>query len=290
MWIALVAFYGFAKGVRETIKKKALKTNSVLEVLVVYTVISFIFCIPQAPQATGLTANQYLAIALKAFFVFLAWICGFKALRGLPISIYGVIDLSGVVFSTLLGVIVLKESLNLYQILGLDIVLTGFLLLRLRKRSTNTIEEKSRTEKMGLMVLLAFGCCLFNSLSGLMDKILMKNLNSSQMQFFFMLFLVLYYVIYILITHTKISLSVLKNVWVYVMAILFVAGDKALFMANADPGSRVTVMTLIKQVGTLVAIISGRIVFKEKDVFYRLMCASVILCGIVLGVLGSQLL
>ncbi|MCR5760465.1 MAG: DMT family transporter [Sphaerochaetaceae bacterium] len=290
MWIALVAFYGIAKGIRETIKKKALETNSVLEVLVVYTVISFIFCLPQAPQAMGLEGIQYLWIAVKAFFVFLAWICGFKALGHLPISIYGVIDLSGVIFSTLLGVIVLGESLNIYQILGLAIMITGFLLLRLRKRNIIEDKEKSSTESTALFVLLAFGCCLFNSISGLMDKILMKNMNSSQMQFFFMLFLVLFYVIYILISRTKIRLTVLKNVWIYVMALLFVAGDKALFMANAYPESSVTVMTLIKQVGTLVAIISGRIVFKEKDVGYRLFCASIILLGIVCGVLGAQLL
>ncbi|MCR4675872.1 MAG: EamA family transporter [Sphaerochaetaceae bacterium] len=287
MWIALVVFYGIAKGVRETIKKKALETSTVLEVLVVYTVLSFLFCLPQAPQAMGLEGMQYVWIAVKAFFVFLAWVCGFKALSNLPISIYGVIDLSGVIFSTLLGVIVLGESLNVYQILGLLIMISGFLLLRLRRSTSLDESGKKETGNMGLMVLLAFACCLFNSFSGLMDKILMKNMNSSQMQFFFMLFLVLYYLIYVLISHTKIRLSVFKNVWVYVMAILFVAGDKALFMANADPASRVTVMTLIKQVGTIVAIISGRLVFREEQVGYRLFCACIILAGIVIGVLGA---
>ncbi len=303
MWMLLVLFYGVVKGAREAVKKKALKKNTVIEVLVVYTLLSFLLCIPQAKDAGGLEAPQYLWIALKSFCIFVAWICSFKAIDKLPISMYGVLDLSRVIFATLLGVIVLGETMRPLHMLGLFIVLFGLLLLKFKpgfiKRAemrdmleSGTAMEKVReagspvAAKTWFYVLLAFISCILNAVSGTMDKILMKDMNSSQLQFWYMLFLIGYYLLYCLISRTRIRASVLKNGWIWLLAVLFVAADKALFIANGDPASRVTVMTLIKQTGTIVTILAGKLFFKEKHVAYRLFCAAVILAGIVLGVLA----
>ncbi len=66
---------------------------------------------------------------------------------------------------------------------------------------------------------------------------------------------------------------------------MFILADRALFMANQIPESKVTVMTLIKQSGCIVTILGGRLVFKEKGMLYKLLCASVIIAGIVIGVI-----
>ena len=50
-------------------------------------------------------------------------------------------------------------------------------------------------------------------------------------------------------------------------------------------GSRITVMTLIKQSGCIVTIIGGRIFFHEKNTLYKLICAGIILAGIVIAVI-----
>ena len=50
-------------------------------------------------------------------------------------------------------------------------------------------------------------------------------------------------------------------------------------------GSRVTVMTLIKQSGCVVTILAGKFIFKEKNIGYKLFCAAVIVAGIVISVL-----
>ncbi len=303
MWMLLVLFYGVVKGAREAIKKKALEKNSVIEVLVVYTVLSFLLCIPQARNAGGLVASQYAWIALKSFSIFIAWICSFKAIDHLPISMYGVLDLSRVLFATLLGVAVLHETMNTMHIFGLCIVLLGLIMLKFKPGFIKRAEMREMLEsgktmekvrsltppdvsKTWFYVILAFTSCILNAFSGTLDKILMKEMNSSQLQFWYMLFLVIYYLLYVVITRTKLRISVLKNGWIWALAILFVAADKALFIANGDPASRVTVMTLIKQTGTIVTILAGKIVFKEKNVAYRLFCAAVILCGVIMGVLA----
>lgn len=132
MWMLLVLLYGVLKGAREIVKKKALTKNSVIEVLFFYTLLGFLFVTPQAPSAMGLEPKYYFWIALKSFVIFLAWICSFKAIKKMPISLYGVLDLSRVLFATLLGVVVLQETLNTHQVIGLVFVSAGLLLLKFK--------------------------------------------------------------------------------------------------------------------------------------------------------------
>ena len=54
VWIYLVLLYGILKGVREILKKKALGRNTVMEVLFLYTLLSFVILLPTAPKAGGL--------------------------------------------------------------------------------------------------------------------------------------------------------------------------------------------------------------------------------------------
>ena len=133
-WILLVLFYGLLKGGREIAKKKAMTKNTVMEVLFVYTLISFVLVLPQAGQAGGMETRFFFYIALKSFVMFLAWLFGFYSLKKMPVSLYGVLSLSRVLFSTLSGVIFLHEVLGINQIVGLVIVCTGLLMLRINPK------------------------------------------------------------------------------------------------------------------------------------------------------------
>lgn len=291
LWILLVLLYGILKGAREILKKKALEKNSTIEVLFMYTLLSFLIVLPDAGNAMGLAARFYFYIAVKSFVIFLAWIFSFKAIKKMPISLYGVLDLSRVMFAMLLGVIVLHEVLSKHQIVGLFFVSAGLLLLKYRPGSLRRVTTGRAAETAGgethvrvVYVVMAFAACVLNALSGLLDKILMREISSAQLQFWYMLFLVLFYLAYILITRTPVSVkSVIRNQWVWMLSILFVIADRALFVANGIPDSRITVMTLLKQAGCVVTILAGRYLFKEKETTHKMICATIIIAGIVVG-------
>lgn len=374
-WIFLVLLYGLLKGAREIAKKKAMQKNSVMEVLFIYTVLSFVFVIPQVKNAGGLEPRYFIFIAAKSFCMFLAWLCSFRALKKLPVSLFGIIDLSRVLFATFLGVAVLGETVKGLQLAGLVLVCAGLLLLKFkpgvfkkwfrvegegtaggdlvsqeasqsaggdlglqettraaggdlvtgaaqsandnvasRPETQSTIANSSsqaescptiadspshpaphstianspshaRPHSASFYIALALVSCALNAVSGFLDKVLMKDITSSQLQFWYTLFVVIYYAVYILCTREKIRGSVWKNGWVWLLAIMFVIGDKALFIANGMEASKITVMTLIKQSGCLVTIIGGKFIFHEKNIGYKLFCAAIIILGIVLGVL-----
>lgn len=297
IWILLTLLYGLLKGGREISKKKAMDKSSVMEVLLIYTLIGFLIVVPRAPHAMGMEPYQYGLVLIKSFSIFIAWMMGFHALKHLPVSLYGVLDLSRVLLGMLLGVIVLHEVLLWNQILGLTLVVFGLMALRFKvfgKRkaeeeaegsdvtSSENASEGSRTK----FVLLAFGSCVLNSVSALLDKILMKDISSSQMQFWYMLFLLVLYSLYVVVTRTKIRKEAFKNGWIWLMSIMFVIGDASLFIANADPNSLITVMTVVKQSACFVTILGGKFVFHEKGIAYRLFCASIIFTGIIFSTLG----
>ncbi len=308
MWIYLVLLYGILKGVRDVVKKKALKKSTVMEVLFIYTFLGFLFVAPDYKNAMGMEGKYYLWVVLKSFVIFLAWICSFMAIDKMPISLYGLLDLSRVLFATFLGTFVLGERPGKMQLLGLLLVSSGLLLLKYRPpflkrlfdkdgetslRNDQGKAQKDRGKELkdggdsvrSVYVLLAFASCMLNAVSGLLDKILMKDINDSQLQFWYMLFLMAFYGIYLLVTRTPLRASAWKNGWIWLLSIFFIIADRALFMANGMEESKITVMTLIKQSGCIVTILAGKYIFGEKNISYKLFCAAVIIAGIVIAVI-----
>ena len=291
IWILLVLLYGVFKGFREIAKKKAIEQNTVMETLFFYSLLAFLMIIPTAKDALEMMPKYYGLIFLKSFVIFIAWILGFEAIKKMPLSTYGVLDLSRVLFSTFFGVTILHEVLGLTQIIGIILVGGGLLLLKYQpKKGANEDTDSQQKEDIErqqrvsiLVVIAAFGSCFLNALSGLMDKLFMQDVSSSQLQFWYMLYLVLLYLGFILVRRIPLHLSALKNKWIWILSILFVIADKALFVANGYPESRVSVMTLLKQAGCIVTIFAGRFLFKEKNTGHKLFCAAIIIAGITLG-------
>lgn len=286
MWMFLVLIYGLLKGAREAVKKKSLEKNTVPEVLFLYTLIGFIFVIPDLRNGFSIDKSLYFLIFIKALCVFLAWILSFNVIKHMPIGFYGILDMSRVLFAYILGIVVLREHITIYQIIGMPLVLIGLFLLKVIKGDngeTSTLSAKH--------VTLAVVSCLLNAISGLLDKIIMKNpsITSGELQFSYMLVLVILYGAYLIFTKTKIDFKNLKsNYWILILAIMFIVADRCLFIANKDPNSKITIMTLIKQSACFVTIILGKIVYKEKDLRKKLICASVVLAGIVIAVMGNK--
>ena len=280
LWVIFVFLYGIFKGAREPIKKKILEKHDLLSVLFAYTFIGFLMTVPMARDVFSIDAGTFILIGVKSFVIFVAWIATFAAVKKLSVSFYSVMDLSRVIFSTLMGVIFLGESLTLKGIISLTLVVAGLYLVNRQKSST----EETTDSRYVWLVLFA---CLLNAVSGTMDKYLMstKEINSIQLQFWFMLMLSAMYYIYIRIKGGKIDIiGCAKNPYIYILSFLLVAGDRLLFIANSYESSQVTVMTLIKQSAVIVAILSGKFVYGEK-IARKLLCAGIIIFGIVLAVM-----
>ena len=279
LWILFIVIYSLLKGSREGMKKAALKKSSSTEILFFYTLVGLILVLPFSKDAFSLAPLYIFYAFLKALVVCTAWIFAFRALKNMSVSLYGVMDLSRMVFSTALGVFVLGEAFTVNKAIGVSLVILGLLLVNLKKSTSG--------KGMSVTVLVAALLnCFFNAVSGTMDKILMQYMKSSQLQFWFMFFMTVIYGVVILIRREKISMKCLKNnFWIPLMSLSLIVGDKLLFEANRSPLSEVTLMTVIKQSSVLVTVLTGWLVFKEKNILYKLMCTGIVLTGIFVALL-----
>lgn len=279
MWIALVCVFGIIKGVRDVIKKKAMEKSSAMEVLFFYTLLSFLFVTPEIKSALSIDFHYIGFIMIKSAVIFISWICSFKAIKKIPIGFYGIMDMSRVVFAAILGTAVLGEVWTINKIAGMILVLIGLTFV-------NTGKNKGNEKIRAIYIVLVLVSCLGSAVSELLDKMLMQSVSSGQLQFWYMFFMVIFYLCYMLVTKTKIQWRTLyKNYWIIILSILFVIGDKALFIACSSQDSTVVAITLIKQCSVMITILGGRLVFKEKRTLFKMLCAAVIICGIVIAVL-----
>ncbi len=280
-WILFVLLFGICKGIREPIKKKVLTKTDVLSTLFMYTFLGFLMTVPTARNVLAVSPRGIGLAALKASVLFVGWMASLTSLKKLPVSFYGVVDLSRMFFSTAMGVLFLGEVLTVKGIVSLFLICFGLYLAGNRKSAAN--EGCSVKD-----VCVALTSSLFSASSGVLDKYIMTTepITSAQLQFWFMLILSVMYLAYILLKKERPDVKgCLKNPYIWLMSFFLVFGDRLLFIANADPDSKVTVMTLIKQCSVLVTIAVGKIVYKEKHILRKLICAGIILAGILLAVL-----
>ena len=278
IWIIFIIIFGVLKGLREPIKKKVLESVNVFTSLFVYTFIGFLMTLPTAKGVFDITPYVSTLIVAKSTVIFFAWMLTFVAIKKVPLGIYGITDMSRVIFSSLMGVLFLGEGLTLRGIISL-ILVAGGLYLANKKHSDDT---NTYSSKYTWMIMLS---CFLNAVSGTLDKVIMSTgeVTSSALQFWFMLLLSALYLGYIMIKKENFEIrKAIKNPWIYVLSLLLILGDRALFIANSDPESKVTIMTLIKQCSAVVTIIMGRLLYKEKNTLKNLLCAGLIIGGIAL--------
>ena len=81
LWVWLVLLYGFLRGTRDIIKKKAMEKSSTMEVLFFYTLLSFLFVSYEGGHALKIDYSCMGLIAVKSFMV-----CRLLRTRRLPIK------------------------------------------------------------------------------------------------------------------------------------------------------------------------------------------------------------
>ena len=245
--------------------------------LAVFSLIAFVISAMMQRDSIIIDFRYLLVILFKSVIIVIAWVLALNALKRMEISLYGVINLSRIIFSVLLSIVVLGERLTLWVTAGIILVISGLILI-------NKIGGKKGESKVDTKaILMLLTSCFLNATSAIIDKGITTKVTSSQLQFYFLLFLTVIYWVILLFKQKKINLkSMNKNYWILIAALSLVFGDRFLFIANEMPESKVAVMTVIKQLSVIEVIILGKILFNEKNVIKKLLCSLLVILGIVL--------
>ena len=273
-WMLLTLIYGLINGVCFLTEKEAMKKNHSFEVLTVAVTVSFLLISWDFGNAMKINPVHLGLIFSKSLVVFIAWKLSFKALRNMSVSRYGVINMSRILFTTIFGIVLLHETLKVKDFAGMAIICFGLILVNMSKR------DGTKSHNKYILVLLIG--CIFQSIAGLLDKVIMTNVEASMLQWWFLFFIVIISWIYSILCNVKINKSTFKNKWIYIYGVLFVIGDRLLFIANGITDSSISIMSLLKQISVIITVLVGGKIFREKHLKTKFICSLIIIAGIVI--------
>ena len=192
-WILLTILYAIFVAIFEIAKKKAVQKNSIYEVLAFFSLIAFLLTFLITKDAFKIDYSYLPIIFIKSSIIVIAWILGVIVLKKMQISLYSMVKISSIIFSVLLSYVFLGEKITIITLIGMNIVILGLILVN---KTAN--KEKSKEKSMILIVLLLISC-LLNSISAIIDKKVLLYITSGQLQFWFLLFLTIFYWIILII-------------------------------------------------------------------------------------------
>jgi transporter family protein len=298
MWVALAFMSAALLGCYDFFKKVSLKDNAVLPVLFLNTLFSALLFLPfillsgsgvigegmlYVPSAD---LHTHLFLMLKAVIVLSSWICGYFAMKHLPITIVSPIQATRPVMVLLGALLIFGEQLNLYQWIGVSVAIVSFFLLG--KSGKREGIDFRRNKWVAFVVAAA----MLGAASALYDKFLMSFLQPMLVQSWFNIYqCVLMAVIISVMNALNKAQRGRKFCWrwsIPLISLFLGMADFCYFTALAQDGALIAVVSMIRRGSVVVSFAFGALLLREKNLRSKAVDVLLILVGLFFLYLGSK--
>lgn len=299
MWLSLAFLSALLLGFYDVAKKRALRNNAVLPVLLANTVLGAALFMPvildsqfsfgwfdgtmlSVPRGT---LHQHCLIMVKAVIVLSSWICGYFGLKHLPLTIVGPINATRPVLVLLGAMLLFGERLNALQWGGVLLAMASLFALSRSSRREGVDFVSDR------WIWCIGAAAVLGAASGLYDKYVMLSLNPVFVQSWFNLYQAV--LMSVLVFAMSCGRPGLVSEWRWSWAIPFItlfvsAADFAYFYALSIDGAMISIVSMIRRGSVLVSFAYGAVVLREKNLRGKALDLAFILLGMVLLYFGSR--
>lgn len=313
MWVVYALVSASLLGLYDVFKKKSLQGNAVIPVLLINTVICTLFFMPSiVGSLTGMISpdsslyipdggwREHKLVIIKAFVVLSSWICGYFAIKKLPLTIVGPVNATRPVMTLVGAMLIFGERLNLLQWAGVCMAIFSFWMLS-RSGKKEGIDFKSNVWVLLLVAAAVLGAC-----SGLYDKYLMASSGAGLDRLFVQGWYNLYQAVIMGIIMLLVWLPERKRaldravpgtgpdyvpfVWKWTIpfiSLALTAADLAYLYALTMPGAMISVVSMIRRSSVLVSFVFGAVVFQEKNLRSKALDLVFVLMSLILLLLGT---
>lgn len=313
MWVVYALVSASLLGLYDVFKKKSLQGNAVIPVLLINTVICTLFFLPSiVGSLTGMISpdsslyipdggwREHKLVIIKAFVVLSSWICGYFAIKKLPLTIVGPVNATRPVMTLVGAMLIFGERLNLLQWAGVCMAIFSFWMLS-RSGKKEGIDFKSNVWVLLLVAASVLGAC-----SGLYDKYLMASSGAGLDRLFVQGWYNLYQAVIMGVIMLLIWLPERKRalaqavpgtgpdyvpfVWKWTIpfiSLALTAADLAYLYALTMPGAMISVVSMIRRSSVLVSFVFGAVVFHEKNLRSKALDLVFVLLSLILLLLGT---
>ncbi len=304
MWVVLAFTSAMLLGFYDVFKKQSLVDNAVIPVLFLNTVFSSLIFLPAILLSSHsdlldgsilyvptIDWGVHKYIILKSCIVLSSWICGYFAMKHLPITIVGPINATRPVLVLLGAILILGERLNLLQWTGVVLAIVSFFLLS-KSGKKEGIDFRHDVWILAIVLAAILGAC-----SGLYDKYLMTSvaeggvgLDKMAVQSWYNLYqcLLMGVILFILWFPIRKHTTPFRWKWSIILISIFLSvADFAYFYALSLPGSMVSLVSMIRRGSVIVSFLFGAIIFHEKNIKHKLADLVLVLLSMLCLYLGS---
>lgn len=290
MWILFAFVSATLLGFYDVFKKQSLKDNAVLTVLLLNCLFSSIIFLPMIWYAPfgGWEVQKY--IVLKAFIVLSSWICGYYAMKHLPITIVGPVNASRPMLVLLGAIFVFGEKLNLFQWAGVLLAISSFLLLKRGGKREGIDFFRNRWS------LCLIAAALLGAFSGLYDKYLLSpvsegglGLNRLTVQSYFNFYqlAIMFVVIWVERKVSKQSTSFQWRWTIPFISLFICAADLAYFYSLSLDDSMISIVSMVRRGSVIVSFLMGAFFFHERNLKSKAVDLVLVLLGLLFLYLGT---
>ncbi len=299
MWILLAFLSAALLGCYDVFKKTSLKDNAVLPVLMINTVVCALFFVPLIVQsfvaADGVMPvgdlRMHGFVFVKSIIVLSSWVCGYFAMKHLPLTIVGPINATRPVMTLVGALLIFGERLNLWQWAGVVLALVSIYLL-----SCSSKREGIRFAHNRWVVFLVAAAVL-GAASGLYDKHLLSpeelgglGLDRMFVQGWYNVYQALLMTIVILSIWLPIRRKSTPFQWrwsILFISLFLTAADMAYFYALSEPGAMISVVSMVRRSSVVVSFLFGAFYFREKNLRAKAFDLVLIMLGMLCLYIGT---
>lgn len=304
-WLSLAFCSAFLLGLYDVSKKEALRDNAVIPVLFLNTLFSTVIFLPflldcvfgfgwSVPGLFDISAAKasiedplqaHLFILGKSLLVLSSWIFGYYGLKHLPITIVGPINATRPVLVLLGAMLFFGERLNLWQWAGVLLSIVSVFLLG---RSSRKESIDFRHDRWILCLALSV---LLGAASGLYDKFIMRRFEPIYVQIWYNLYqcLAMGAVLLAVWYPSRGKTAPFRWSWaIPAISVLISAADFLYYTALSQPGSMISIISLVRRGAVVVSFLCGWLVFREKNLRAKAFDLLLIIAGMVLIYIGSR--
>jgi drug/metabolite transporter (DMT)-like permease len=290
MWILFAFLSATLLGFYDVFKKQSLRGNAVLTVLLLNCLFSSIIFLPMLWYAPfgGWEVQKY--IVLKAFIVLSSWICGYYAMKHLPITIVGPVNATRPMLVLIGALMIFGERLNLFQWAGVLLAISSFLLIKKGGKKEGIDFFRNRWS------LCLIAAAILGAASGLYDKFLLSSpaegglgLNRLTVQSYFNFYqLAIMLVVVWLERRAGAQEAPFQWRWTIPLISLFIcAADLAYFYCLSMDEAMISIVSMVRRGSVIISFMMGAFLFHETNLKSKAIDLALILIGMMLLYFGT---
>ena len=304
MWLGLAFLSAVCLGFYDVFKKKSLRDNAVIPVLLLNTLFSSIIFLPFIISSNlgwidsdslffthsyGWHEHRY--ILLKSVIVLSSWLCGYFGMKHLPITIVGPINATRPVMVLIGALTFMGEHLNPWQWAGVTVAIISFYLMS-RSGKKEGIDFKHN--KWIALVVLAN---VFGAVSGLYDRYLMApaptgvGLDKMAVQAWYniyQLFMMLLMLILLWYPNRHRTTPFRWDSCIILISLFLTTADFVYFYALSHDEAMISIVSMIRRSSVVVSFLFGAMLFHERNLRSKILDLALVLLSMLLLFIGSR--